>query len=339
MKKYFSVLVLSFFPILIINLIWSFTTLIILASNGIQYVLQERNFIESIESSEYLKWILLVDVLWVIMFIFYLFSRREYRTEAEKHFLQYNPIENLNICVVIPAYNEELSIRQVVTDYFNQKFVKHVIVIDNHSGDRTVELAKQSGAKVITKNENKGYGHSIVMGLKEALNTDANVILLTEADGTFNAYDLNKMLQYIDHCDVVSGSRQVQILTEKGNLRQGMIHIWGNYFLSKLIQLKYLNLTHLGIINLNDISCMLRLFRRESIEKIHNELNYPGTDIPVGGNAFPTFLAMKCLEKDFRIVEVPVTYKKRAGKSRIGSDKKLENLKMGFLLFWIILNY
>lgn len=339
MTRYFTGLVISFFPIFITNIIWGALTLFISATNGIQSILQHRNFIESVTTSQYLKWILLIDVIWIILFVIYLLSRKEYRTETDRHFLQYDPLENPKICVVIPAYNEEASIQQVVTDYRNQKFVKDVIVIDNHSEDRTVELAKQCGAKVITKSVNKGYGHSIVMGLKEALNTDANIVALTEADATFNAYDLTKMLPYLNHCDVVSGSRQVQILTEKGNLRQGAIHIWGNYFLSKLIQLKYLNLTHLGIVNLNDISCMLRIFRREAIEKVQNQLNHPGTDIPIGGNAFPVFLSMKCLEKDFRIIEIPVTYKKREGRSKIGSDRKLENLIMGFRILGIILKY
>ena len=87
---------------------------------------------------------------------------------------------------------EELSIKQVVNDFRKQKFVEHVIVIDNKSTDNTVKIAKESGAEVVEKMENKGYSHSLVMGLNEALKTDANIITMTESDGTFNGYDLEK---------------------------------------------------------------------------------------------------------------------------------------------------
>ncbi len=307
--------------------------------NGIQFYFQNRTFFQNVAASQYLKWILLIDAIWLILFFIYSISRRKYRAEDEKHFLQYNPLLEPEICVIIPAYNEESSIQQVIRDYINHKFVKEVIVIDNHSDDRTVELARECGAKVITKSENRGYAHSLVIGLKEALNTNANAIALTEADGTLSAYDFDKMVPYLDHCDVVNGSRQVQILTEKGNLRESAIHIWGNYFLSKLIQLKYLNWTHLGIFNVNDQGCMLRIFRRKVIEEIQNELNYPGTDIAIGGVSFTVFLTMKCLEKDYRIIEVPVTYKKRSGESKIGSDKIIKNLKGGLNVLSIILKY
>jgi 16S rRNA U516 pseudouridylate synthase RsuA-like enzyme len=81
----------------------------------------------------------------------------------------------------------ELSIKQVVNDFRKQKFVEHVIVIDNKSTDNTVKIARESGAEVVEKMENKGYSHSLVMGFKEALKTDCNIIATVEADGTFNA--------------------------------------------------------------------------------------------------------------------------------------------------------
>lgn len=339
MSKIFSAIVISFFAIFITNIAWIVITIILVMTTGFESVLHYRGFIQSVATSNFLKWILLVDAIWIVSFFIYLFSRKKYRIETERHFLQYDPIENPRICVIIPAYNEQDSIQQVVNDYRDHKYVKEIIVIDNHSDDKTVELARQSGAKVITKNENRGYAHSIVIGLKEALKTDSNIIAITEADKTFSSYDLDKMVPYLAHCDVVNGSRQVQILTEKGNLRESAIHIWGNYFLSKLLQLKYLNFTHLGIVNLSDIGCMSRIFRREAVESIQNQFTFPGTDIPIGGVAFVVFLTMKCLENDFRIIEVPVTYSKRSGRSKIGSESKLKNLKGGLLDLYLILKY
>lgn len=339
MKKYFFVVTVSFFILLIINIVWSISTLIDLLVKGIQYFLHGGGFIGSVITSTYLKWILLLDLAWIILFLIYLFSRRNYRTETKRHFLQYGHLTNPRICVVIPAYNEEATIQQVVNEYRNQEFVKEVIVIDNHSRDRTVESARNCGAKVITKSENKGFGHSVAMGLKEALKTDVNIIVLAEADGTLSANDIGIMLPYMDYCDVVRGSRQVQILNEKGNLREGITHVWGNYFLAKLIQLKYLNFIHLGIVNMNDVGCMLRMFKREVIEKIQDQLTYDGTDIAIGGNGFLLFLDMKCLDEDMRIIEIPVSYKKRMGKSKFRTDKKMQSLKYGWGFFKLILTY
>ncbi len=339
MKKYFFVLTVSFFTLLITTIIWGIMTLIFLSVNGVQMVFHNRGFFAAVAASAYMKWIVLFDLGWMILFFIYLFSRRNYRTEVKQHFLQYEHLMNPRICVVIPAYNEEATIQQVVNEHLNQEFVKEVIVIDNHSEDKTVEIARNCGAKVITKSENKGFGHSVAMGLKEALKTDTNLIVLTEADGTLSANDIGKMLLYIDYCDVVRGSRQVQILNEKGNLREGITHVWGNYFLAKLIQLKYLNFTHLGIVNMNDIGCMLRMLKRETIEKIQDQLTYEGTDVAIGGNGFLLFLDMKCLDEDMRIIEIPVSYKKRIGKSKFRTDKKMKSLKYGWEFFRLILTY
>jgi glycosyltransferase involved in cell wall biosynthesis len=339
MKKYFFVLTVSFFILLIITIVWGIAILIFLSVNGIQKIFHDRGFFQTLAISPYMKWILLLDLSWIVFFVIYLFSRRNYRTEAKRHFLQYEHFTNPRICVVIPAYNEEPTIQQVVNEYRNQEFVKEVIVIDNHSSDRTVEYARDCGAKVITKNENKGFGHSLAMGLKEALKTDANIIVLTEADGTLSANDIGRMLLYIDYCDVVRGSRQVQILNEQGNLREGITHVWGNYFLAKLIQLKYINLIHFGVVNMNDIGCVLRMFKREIIEKIQDQLTYDGTDTAIGGNGFLMYLDMKCLDEGMRIIEIPVSYKKRIGMSRFRTDKKTQSLKYGWEFFKLILTY
>ena len=105
--------------------------------------------------------------------------------------------------------------------------------IDNKSTDNTVKIAKDCGAIVVEKNENKGYSHSLVMGLNEALKTDANIITMTESDGTFNGYDLEKMIPYLNNCDMVIGSRQNQVISEKGNQNSGFLCL-GQFFPCKI---------------------------------------------------------------------------------------------------------
>lgn len=339
MSKSFTILILSFFSIFVINVIWLALFVLVLISDGLQLFFQSGGLLESIIASQYLKWILLIDLIWGSFFLFYVYGRKTYRIDVDKHFLKSEQIKDPKICVVIPAYNEKNTIKQVVIDHINHPFVKHVIVIDNNSDDGTAEIAKESGAHVITKDKNKGYAHSIVLGFRESLKLDVDLIAVTESDGTLSSMDLDKMLPYIIHCDVVNGSRQLQLLNEKDNLRESAIHIWGNYFLSKLLQLKYINFIHLGSVNLNDIGCMLRIFRKDALGKIIDQLTYPGTDVPIGGVAFVVFLTLRCLQNDLKLVEIPVTYKKRKGLSKIGSEKKLTNIKGGLLDFWLILKY
>ena len=189
--------------------------------------------------STFFKWIILADILWIISFLGFVSKRKHYKTNPKLHHLSYNPIDDPKICVIIPAYNEELTIEHVIKDYINQKHVKDIIVVDNHSSDKTVSIAKQCGATVITKKTNMGINHSYYVGLNESLKTDSNIIVLTEADGTYNGYDLQKMIPYLDNCDVVVGSRQAQVLTEKGN-QNTLMHTWGNYIVAKLLQIKYI---------------------------------------------------------------------------------------------------
>ena len=107
------------------------------------------------------------------------------------------------ISLILPAYNEEESIERVVIEFKKQDFVDNVLVVDNHSSDNTVNIAKKCGVNVISKARNLGYGHSWWIGLSEALKLDGNIIVIVDSDATYNAYDLQKMIPYLDNCDMV----------------------------------------------------------------------------------------------------------------------------------------
>tara|TARA_B100000029_G_C17512417_1_gene936807 strand:+ start:535 stop:1467 length:933 start_codon:yes stop_codon:yes gene_type:complete len=304
--------------------------------HGIESIISGQTLIENIYYSVYLRWILLGDLIWLISWFVFILQRKSYKTNSDLHYLQFDKIEKPKICIIIPTYNEELSIEKVVKDFINQEYVEHVIVVDNNSSDRTVEIAKDSNAKVITKNENKGYSHSLVLGLKEAIKTDANIIGTVEADGTFNAYDLQKMIPYLDNCDMVIGTRQNQVMTEKGNQNSGFF-VWANFILAKLIQMKYVSLEHMGIVNLTDVGCVYRIMKRESLEKIVDKLTHNGTDQPIGGVGIGLYFTMQCIENDQKIIEIPVTFKKRIGKSKISGVSTGKTIRVGLNFLWLIL--
>ena len=337
MGKIYAGLIFSFVILFLFHLVWGGINLYFWTINGLQAVLDGMNLFERIYFSTYLRWMIAFDLIWIFSALIFLFSRKHYKTNPSLHFLSKKSITAPpKICVIIPTYNEEKSIEQVINDYIIQQHVETIIVVDNNSNDNTVKIAEKAGALIIKKNENKGFAHSYIMGLKEGLRTEANLFLTTEADGTYNGYDVQKLLSYIQNVDMVIGSRLAQILTEKGN-QNSVMHIWGNLFLAKLIQFKYFNLHHLGIVNLTDVGCLLRLIRRSALEKIISKTTHPDSDSVIGGDAFSLHLTMLSIENDLRIIEIPVTFNSRIGHSKTNSNKFFRGIMYGLKFMWFIL--
>ncbi len=336
MQIVYFLLAISFGVLLLANLIWIISNIYMFVVNGIESIITGQTLIENIYYSKFLRWLILLDISWLVIGFAYVLKRKSYKTDSNLHYLQNTPIENHRICVIMPTFNEELSIKKVLEDFQNQKHVKQIIVIDNKSSDDTVKIARECGAKVIEKIENKGYSHSIVLGLNEALKTDANIITVTESDGTFNGYDLEKMIPYLNNCDMVVGSRQNQVISEKGNQNSGFF-VWANFLLAKLIQIKYLSLDHMGIINLTDVGCVYRVIKRDALEKIIPKLTHPGSDRPVGGEGIGLYITMLSIENDLKIIEIPVTFNKRIGKSKLTGVGIGKTIKIGLKFLWLIL--
>lgn len=222
------------------------------------------------------------------------------------------------VSVVIPAYNEEKSISKVVKD-FSKPYVDEVIVVDNNSTDKTGGLAKKAGAKVI-KETNQGYGFAIRRGLKEAR---GDVIIVTEADQTFQGKDLMKLLSYIDDADMVLGTRTCMELASK-DANMGFFLRWGNIFIAKTLEFLY------GNVRLTDVGCTFRAIKRKSLKKIVNKFR-------VGGSHFSPEMILEALKSSLKVVEIPVNYGKRVGVGKITSAGKWKALKVGLKMLWLIL--
>lgn len=335
----FSALIISAIVLFLINFVFASVNFIVWSTEGINAIFQGQNLTERIIYSTYFKWIIIADVTWLILTLIFVFSRKQYKTNSELYYLTDKPITEPKICVIIPAFNEEPVIEKVVNDYINQKNVEDVYVIDNHSSDNTVKIAEACGASVIKKEKNMGYAHSCVMGLKKSLETDANIIVLTEADGTFTGGDLEKMVPYLDNVDMVIGTREIQVLSEKGNQNK-MFYVWGNFLLAKLIQLKFFSLQHMGIVSLTDVGCAYRCIRKEALEKIIDQFSNSETGevlVKPKSGLFALFMTMLGIKNDLRVVEIPITFKKRVGISKTQSDKKSKAILYGLEFFWFIL--
>ena len=336
----FSSLIFTFIILFFINLIFGIINIIVWSTEGINTVFQGLNLAESIIDSIYFKWIIIADVMWIIFGLIFIFNRKQYKTNSQLYYLTHQPIIEPKICVIIPAYNEELVIEKVVNDYINQKNVKSVFVIDNHSSDNTVKIAERCGANVIRKDKNMGYAHSCVLGLKKSLETDSNIIALTEADGTYSGIDLEKMVPYLDNVDMVIGTREIQVLSEKGNQNK-TFYVWGNFILAKLIQIKFFSLQHMGVVSLTDVGCSYRCIRKEALSKIIDQFTHDETGevlIKPQSGLFALFMTMMGIKNNLRVVEIPITFKKRIGISKTESDKTNKAIKYGLEFFWYIIS-
>lgn len=212
--------------------------------------------------------------------------------------------------VVVPAYNEEATIEEVVREYLAFTEVERIIVVDNRSSDRTGELARAAGADVIQE-ERPGYGSAIRAGLDHALRTGARLLAITEADGTFRAEDLPKFRAFLGEHDIVFGSRTHRVLIGEGaNLGWGLR--WGNRAMAKFLELLW------WIPNeptLNDVGCTYRALWPETWTRIQ-------AGVTTDGPEFAPEMMCESFRQRLRILMVPVRYGARLG----GHSKHSENL-------------
>ena len=151
-----------------------------------------------------------------------------YPTRRRGHELSESLVDRSSVTVVLTAYDDELSIADAVKDFLASPLTKRVVVVDNNSSDGTARAAADAGATVVTEHK-PGYGFCVHRALSEgAKYEDTSLVALCEGDMTFRAADLEKLLAYIPHGDVVNGTRIVEQLRE--NVTQlTTFMFWGNF--------------------------------------------------------------------------------------------------------------
>jgi UDP-N-acetylglucosamine---dolichyl-phosphate N-acetylglucosaminyltransferase len=115
-----------------------------------------------------------------------------------------------DICIVIPAYNEERSIGRVLSG-LKQKGYRSIIVVDDGSSDRTSAIASRLGASVYRHPVNRGLGGALGTGIEAGLRQGAKVIVTFDAEGQHDPEDIKRMVKPIlsGKADAVIGSRLV----------------------------------------------------------------------------------------------------------------------------------
>jgi glycosyltransferase involved in cell wall biosynthesis len=258
-----------------------------------------------------------VGLVLILFDLFVLLPQKRTRVDV-----RWDPLANTDLTVVLTAYNDEPSIAMAVEDFRRHPKVKRVIVVDNNSKDRTAAVARDSGAIVVQEHQ-QGYGHCVFQALTEGVKyADTELTLLCEGDLTFRAYDIDKLLSFVPHADIVSGTRIVEQLRELRTQVTTFIY-YGNFFAGKLLEAK-----HLGAGTLTDVGTTYKLCRNEVIRRLLPLLN---REINLEFNAY--FLDC-ALSHGFSVVECPVTFHARIGVSKGGNLNNWCAFKVGLRMIF-----
>ena len=210
-----------------------------------------------------------------------------------------NNTKSIKIIAIIPAYDEEETIANVIKDTL--PYVNEVIVINDGSTDATKEIAESAGADVIDNIVNRGLGKTIKKGYEEALNRDADIIVQLDADGQYLAKEIPLLIQPIlnNKADLVLGSRLENIKYKMPKLKK-----LGNKAFSCLLRI-------LTGADVKDGQTGFRAMRRQVLEMA----------MPSNKYTYTQEMIIKTAKEGWRIKSVPITFVERiGGESRLISN-------------------
>lgn len=206
----------------------------------------------------------------------------------------------IELSVVLPCLNEEETlgacIKKIKEVFARERIKGEIIVSDNGSHDRSMEIARSEGTVLVLESK-RGYGAAYLRGLKEAR---GEYIIMGDSDNTYDFKDIPKFLRYLKNgYDFVMGSRF------KGAIKKGAMS-WshryiGNPILSGICRLFFHT-------RLSDIHCGMRAFTNAAYRKMR---------LRATGMEFATEMVVSALRNNLRIYEIPIDYYPRKGESKL----------------------
>tara|TARA_B100001964_G_C14227490_1_gene598364 strand:+ start:474 stop:1268 length:795 start_codon:yes stop_codon:yes gene_type:complete len=226
------------------------------------------------------------------------------------------------IIVIMPAYNAELTLKKTVHD-IPSNIVKEIILVDDFSNDRTVEIAEKLDLTVIKHKENMGYGANQKTCYNEALKRNIDIVVMIHPDYQYDPGILPYALGFIERgiCDIIIGSR---IRDRKEALGSGMpiYKYFSNRFLTIIENIAFGQ-------NLGDFHSGFRIFKVEVIEKINYHVN--SNDF-----VFDSQFLAQASYFGFRIGDVPIPARYFPEASTIGVYK---SIKYGLGTLVVVIKY
>lgn len=210
-------------------------------------------------------------------------------------------LDNKKISVIIPAYNEEQAIGNVIDELSRLSIIDEIIVVNDGSSDTTGEKAADRGATVIYHEVNSGYGASLKTGMINARN---DIVAFFDADGQHDPEDLEAMIKHIDKYDMVSGSRRAGTHSP----------LWrkpGKMFIGVLAN-------YLAGYKIPDLNCGLRLIKKQAI--------MPYLKLLPNKFSLSTTSLIFFIKDGLKVKFIPITARKRIGESSLRIHHGLETV-------------
>lgn len=214
------------------------------------------------------------------------------------------------LAVILPTYNEAGSIADCIRGFEALGIVDDIVVVNNNAHPDTSPAVAPTTAREVHE-ALQGYGAAIRRGLAETAGAD--LVCLCEPDGTFEPFDLLKLLPFTADVDVVLGSRTVQTFILSG-ANMGWFLRWGNWAVAKLTEVLY------NTVYLSDVGCTFRVLTRRAVDTL-------SPDFGGNGSSFGFEMMLLAARKRLPLVQVPVRYQARVGESSVtGSRAKAVTL-------------
>lgn len=223
------------------------------------------------------------------------------------------------IAILIPCYNEELTIAKVIKDFKKELPEAEIYVYDNNSSDKTASIAKECGANV-KKEFRQGKGYVVRSMFRDI---EADIYVMIDGDDTYPADFVNELIKPIINgdADMAIGDRHSNGTYKEENSRP--FHDFGNNLVKNLIN-KFFGA------NLKDIMSGYRVFNKKFVKTM---------PINSGGFEIETEMTLHALDKKFLLKEVPIEYRDRPE----GSFSKLNTFSDGArvlkTIFWVFKDY
>jgi len=210
---------------------------------------------------------------------------------------------NKKISLVIPCYNEEKGIENILSA--KPWFIDEVIVVDNGSTDNTAEVARRRGA-IIVHERIRGYGRALQSGFSKA---SGDIIISLDGDNTYPVQETQKLISCMKdkRYDFVVGYRY-PLINKKA---QFAVNRAANYFISFLVKVFFK-------IPLSDSQSGMMAFEKSILDKIKSGNTGMGFSQEIKINAF--------LNRDLRCGEVHIPYSSRIGKVKFRMKDAIGNL-------------